>query len=51
MLLLQTEQASKQQVLVGTLETIVQLSKKAKSPSIIIVGEVVNLRKELNWFK
>ena len=42
---------SKQQVLVGTLETIVQLSKKAKSPSIIIVGEVVNLRKELNWFK
>ncbi len=41
----------KQQVLVGTLENIVELSKKAKSPSIIIVGEVVNLRKELNWFK
>lgn len=39
-----------QKVIVGTLETIVEESREAVSPAIIIVGEVVNLRKELNWF-
>ena len=40
----------KQKVIVGTLDNIVSKSKEALSPAIIIVGEVVNLRKELNWF-
>lgn len=39
-----------QKVLTGTLETIVEKSKDAVSPAIIIVGEVVNLRDELRWF-
>jgi len=41
----------KQSVIVGELHNIVEKSKKAKSPSIIIVGEVVNLRAQLKWFK
>lgn len=39
-----------QKVIEGTLETIVQKSKDAVSPSIIIVGEVVKLRNDLKWF-
>lgn len=39
-----------QKVLTGTLETIIEKSKDAVSPAIIIVGEVVNLRDELRWF-
>lgn len=39
-----------QKVIIGTLENIVEKSKEAVSPSIIIVGEVVNLRSNLNWF-
>lgn len=39
-----------QKVISGTLEDIVSKSKKAQSPAIIIVGEVVNLRDELRWF-
>jgi uroporphyrin-III C-methyltransferase len=40
----------KQKVIVGTLKDIVEKSKEAVSPAIIIVGEVVNLRDELKWF-
>ncbi len=39
-----------QKVIEGTLDTIVQKSKDAVSPSIIIVGEVVKLRNDLKWF-
>jgi uroporphyrin-III C-methyltransferase len=39
-----------QKVITGTLENIVEKSKEAVSPAIIIVGEVVNLRDELKWF-
>ena len=39
-----------QKVIIGTLEDIVEKSKDAISPSIIIVGEVVNLHKDLDWF-
>ncbi|MDK2986025.1 MAG: uroporphyrinogen methyltransferase / synthase [Clostridia bacterium] len=40
-----------QETLVGTLEDIVQKAQKEqfKNPAIIIVGEVVNLRKEIQW--
>ncbi|MCP4718852.1 MAG: uroporphyrinogen-III C-methyltransferase, partial [Desulfobacteraceae bacterium] len=43
---------SRQQTVTGTLETIVEEVKtaKLKSPAIIVVGHVVNLRKELAWF-
>ncbi len=43
---------TKQQTVTGTLDTIVDVVKKAgiKSPSIIIIGHVVSLRKELAWF-
>ncbi|XOB62765.1 uroporphyrinogen-III C-methyltransferase [Campylobacterota bacterium DY0563] len=40
----------KQKVIIGTLSDIVDKSKDAVSPSIIIIGEVVNLREQLRWF-
>lgn len=42
-----------QRTVVGTLETIEQivLENNVKSPSIIIVGDVVNLREQLSWFE
>lgn len=40
-----------QKVIVGTLEDIVEKSKEAVSPAIILVGEVVKLRDELKWFE
>lgn len=39
-----------QKVIIGTLKDIVSKSSDAVSPSIIIIGEVVNLHKDLNWF-
>jgi uroporphyrinogen III methyltransferase / synthase len=44
---------SAQKTLVGSLGDIAQRIKKevVKPPSIIVVGEVVNLRKDLNWFE
>jgi uroporphyrinogen III methyltransferase / synthase len=44
---------TKQQTVTGTLETIVDNVAAAglKSPSIIIVGEVVTLRESMNWFE
>ena len=43
---------SQQQTVTGSLETIVERVRiaKLKSPAIIVVGHVVNLRKELAWF-
>jgi len=40
-----------QEVTVGTLETIVELSKDMPTPAIIVVGEVVTLRDKIKWFK
>ncbi|WP_419763896.1 MAG: uroporphyrinogen-III C-methyltransferase [Arcobacter sp.] len=40
-----------QQVVTGTLEDIVEKSKDLPTPAIIVVGEVVKLRKEIGWFK
>lgn len=44
---------SKQESLIGTLDTIVDLARRQgiKPPSIIIVGEVIALREKLNWFE
>jgi len=40
-----------QKVVVGTLEDIEEKAKGLESPALIIVGEVVKLREQLNWFK
>lgn len=44
---------ARQKTVAGTLSNIVKLSRKNKvsSPAIIVVGEAVGLRKELNWFE
>ncbi len=42
---------SSQEVVVGTLENIVKKSKGLPTPALIVVGNVVNLREKLNWFK
>ena len=41
----------RQRTVVGTLADIVEKAKGFKPPSIIIVGEVINLRPLLNWFE
>ena len=43
----------RQRVVTGTLETIVEvaITNNMKSPSIIIVGDVVELRDSLKWFE
>lgn len=42
-----------QSTLTGTLGNILKLSKEKKisSPSIIVIGDVVNLRNKINWFE
>ncbi|HLG29536.1 MAG TPA: uroporphyrinogen-III C-methyltransferase, partial [Candidatus Brocadiales bacterium] len=40
-----------QQTVVGTLENIVEKTKDLMPPAITIVGEVVKLREQLNWFE
>jgi uroporphyrin-III C-methyltransferase len=40
-----------QKVVVGTLKDIVFLSKDLPTPALIVVGKVVNLREQLNWFE
>ncbi|HHY73571.1 MAG TPA: uroporphyrinogen-III C-methyltransferase [Bacillus bacterium] len=45
--------SSFQHTVVGTLQTIVDVVKKEKitNPSMIIVGEVVQMREKINWFE
>ena len=40
-----------QEVVTGTLETIVELSKNMPTPAIIVIGEDVTLRDKIKWFK
>jgi len=40
-----------QKVVVSTLENIVQDSKDLPTPALIVVGKVVELREQLNWFE
>jgi len=44
---------TKQRIVEGKLEEIVEIARKEKvvPPAIIIIGEVVNLRSEFNWFE
>ncbi len=41
---------SEQSVVVGTLENIVERAKDVPTPALIVVGEVVKLREQLEWF-
>ena len=41
---------AEQKIIIGTLNTIVQKSNEVRPPAVVIVGEVVNLHEELNWF-
>ena len=40
-----------QKVVVGTLENIKEKAKDLPTPALIVVGDVVNLRQDLNWFE
>lgn len=40
-----------QQTAVGTLDTIVEVAKDFKNPSMIVVGEVVEMRDKIQWFE
>ena len=42
---------SEQKVVVGTLENIVEKSKNIPTPALIVVGKVVELREQLEWFE
>ncbi len=44
---------ARQKTYTGTLETIVNTVKEhnVKSPAIILIGEVVNLREKMKWFE
>ncbi|WP_043764176.1 siroheme synthase CysG [Aeromonas taiwanensis] len=41
---------ARQRVLTGTLAELAELAAQAVSPSLIVIGEVVSLRKQLAWF-
>jgi len=41
---------NKQSLVTGTLETIVKRARSLQPPAIIVVGEVVRLQPELEWF-
>jgi len=40
-----------QKVAIGTIQNITEVAKELETPAIIVVGEVVKLREQLNWFK
>ena len=42
---------SQQETVVGTLTDIVTKAQDIQNPAMIIVGEVVNLRDKISWFK
>jgi uroporphyrin-III C-methyltransferase len=41
---------SSQKVFKGKLSNLAELAKNAESPSLIVIGEVVNLSEKLSWF-
>lgn len=50
--LIQQGTTTQQRVIIGTLSTLVEKvsGEKIKPPTLIIIGNVVNLREKLNWF-
>ncbi len=43
--------SKEQKTIIGTLENITYLAKGLKTPALIVVGKVVELRDSLKWFK
>ena len=48
--LIQEGTTSNQRIVAGTLADIVQKSQHIRPPAVLIVGEVVRLQEQLNWF-
>jgi len=48
--LIQEGTTQNQVVITGTLEDIVQESKDIRPPAVFVVGEVVRLREQIDWF-
>ena len=48
--LIQEGTTSNQQVVTGTLGNIVEKAREIRPPAVLIVGEVVRLQEQLNWF-
>ncbi len=42
---------SQEKTVIGTLENIYQKAKNLPTPALIVVGKVVHLREQLNWFE
>ncbi len=42
---------NQEKTIIGTLENIYQKAKDLPTPALIVVGKVVNLREQLNWFE
>ena len=42
---------NEEKTIIGTLENIYQKAKDLPTPALIVVGKVVNLREQLNWFE
>jgi len=40
-----------EKTVIGTLDNIWELAKNLPTPALIVVGKVVNLREQLNWFE
>ncbi|MEA3418440.1 MAG: uroporphyrinogen-III C-methyltransferase [Campylobacterota bacterium] len=40
-----------EKTVIGTLETVWELAKDLPTPALFVVGEVVRLREQLNWFE
>lgn len=49
--IIQSGTLNTQKTIIGTLEDIVDKTKEITPPAIIVIGKVVNLRKNLNWFE
>ena len=40
-----------QKTVTGTLGSIVQRASEIKNPAMIVIGDVVNMRQKISWFK
>lgn len=48
--LIENGTSARQRVVTGTLAELSELARQVESPTLIVIGEVVALREQLNWF-
>ena len=48
--LIQEGKTANQLIVTGTLTDIVEKTREIRPPAVLIVGEVVRLQEQLNWF-